>query len=54
MIMPDWWVDGHFISAWTAEEALAEVRRLFDGYEPQEARPWTKEDQAELERVQDS
>jgi len=45
----DWWVDGHFISARTAEAARAEVRAGY-GHEAEEVRRWTAEDQAELDR----
>jgi hypothetical protein len=41
--MRTYWVDGHCISAGTEREARAEVARLY-GYEPEEVRPWTAED----------
>ena len=44
-----YWVDGHCISAYSEADALAEVRHLY-GYEAEEVRPWTDEDQAELGR----
>jgi len=46
----EWWVDGHFIVAWTPKEAIHECVRLYD-HEPEQVRPWTAADQAELDRV---
>ncbi|WP_018185871.1 hypothetical protein [Microbacterium sp. 77mftsu3.1] len=44
----DWWVDGHCISATTADAARAAVRAGY-GHEAEEVRRWTAEDQAELD-----
>lgn len=46
-----WWVDGHFIVAHTSTAALEEVRRLYAPYEPEIVRPWTDDDQAELDWI---
>ncbi len=51
MSAPDFWVDGHFIGgARDADEASAEVLRLY-GHQAEIVRPWTPEDQAELDEV---
>src|SRR6187402_2038710 len=42
----DFWVDGHYIAAPTAEEATEEAARLY-GFLANTVRPWTAEDQAE-------
>lgn len=45
----DYWVHGHFIGSCTSpEEALAEASRLY-GEKFEDVRPWTEEDQAELD-----
>jgi len=46
--MRDFWVDGHYIAAGSAEEALGEARILYD-FQPEKVRPWTDEDQAALD-----
>jgi hypothetical protein len=46
--MRDFWVDGHFITARDEAHARAIVAQLYDGYEAEEVRPWTDEDQEEL------
>lgn len=44
----DWWVDGHFVSAPTADEARAEARRLY-GFTPETVRHWTSHDQERMD-----
>ena len=46
--MRDFWVDGHYIAAPDMAGARAEAARIF-GYEPEEVRYWTDEDQSDLE-----
>lgn len=46
----DWWADGHFIAAPTAEHAIRETQRLY-GHTPEKVRPWTMDDQEGLEEV---
>jgi len=46
--MKEWWVDGHFIAASGARAALNEAARLYE-FTPESVRPWTEEDQAELD-----
>lgn len=40
-----WWVDGHCITAETAEEALAEVNRLYEPHIAAHVRPWGPDDE---------
>jgi cyclopropane fatty-acyl-phospholipid synthase-like methyltransferase len=49
-LLNDYWVDGHFITARNEEHARAEVRRLYD-YEPEQVRPWTDDDQDDLDAL---
>jgi hypothetical protein len=44
----DWWVDGHYVFATSARDALTEAGALY-GYEAEEVRPWTAADQANLD-----
>lgn len=44
----DFWVDGHFVSAYSAADAINEARYLYD-YEPQMVRSWTDADQVILD-----
>lgn len=44
--MNDYWVDGHFIAARSADEARAECESLYS-YVPESVRFWTAEDQAD-------
>lgn len=51
--MKDWWVDGHHIVAEDAVSAAIEAGRLYD-FDPEEARPWTLTDQADLDEQNDA
>lgn len=44
----DWNVDGHFISAPTADQAVREAATLYH-YSPESVRPWTSVDQEWLD-----
>lgn len=45
----DYWVDGHFVAAYSAADALREVKRLLD-HDAEIVRPWTDADnEPELE-----
>lgn len=48
MTTKDFWVDGHYIFADTAVEARVICHHIY-GHMPETVRPWTDEDQAELE-----
>lgn len=43
-----WWVDGHHISATSVVTAASVAQAMYD-YDAEVVRPWTDEDQAELE-----
>ena len=43
--MKDWFVDGHYIGAVSAEAARAEAASLY-GFTPEVIRPWTDADDA--------
>lgn len=45
----DWWVDGHYIAADSAEEALDTVRSEYAPRVPETVRPWTGDDQIALD-----
>lgn len=47
--MNNYWVDGHYVFADTPEEAVAWVFDTY-GHRAESVRPWTDEDQAELDR----
>ncbi len=46
--MNDYWVDGHYIIAANPDAARAEVKFLY-GYDAFAVRPWTAQDQADLD-----
>ena len=45
----DYWVDGHYIAATTPSEAYEWCVSRY-GHHPETVRPWTSEDQDELDR----
>ena len=50
--MFEWYVDGHYVFAESEQEALQAV--FYDyGHRADTVRPWTDEDQAELDRLTD-